>query len=243
MPVHQEVSRAARGGGPHRGAPGRPGPGRTAARSRARRAGSAGPRPARPVPAVLRRHHRPGQPRRAPCAPRECAGVTGVVLPRHRAVHVTPTVAKAAAGAIEHLPMTLVGGLPAALQHLSRARRVGSSGSTRRPTGRCGTSRSATAPVALVLGAEGSGLEPPGPPALRPGGRHPDDRSPGRSLNVACGGGAGLLRDRPPSLLIPGTTRRALTGISGFCTDWGRRTTLAQFHQWWLTAILFTRYK
>ena len=28
----------------------------------------------------------------------ECAGVTGVVLPRHRAAHVTPTVAKAAAG-------------------------------------------------------------------------------------------------------------------------------------------------
>lgn len=45
----------------------------------------------------------------------ECAGVTGVVLPRHRAVHVTPAVTKAAAGAIEHLRFTLVGGLPAAL--------------------------------------------------------------------------------------------------------------------------------
>ena len=32
-----------------------------------------------------------------------CAGATGVVLPRHRAVHITPTVAKTAAGAIEHL--------------------------------------------------------------------------------------------------------------------------------------------
>ncbi|MEY2403692.1 MAG: rRNA (guanosine2251-2-O)-methyltransferase, partial [Acidimicrobiaceae bacterium] len=42
----------------------------------------------------------------------ECAGVTGVVLPRHRAVHITPTVAKAAAGAVEYLPMALVGGLP-----------------------------------------------------------------------------------------------------------------------------------
>ena len=47
-----------------------------------------------------------------------CAGATGVVLPRHRAVHVTPTVAKAAAGAIEHLPMALVGGIPNALAHL-----------------------------------------------------------------------------------------------------------------------------
>ena len=47
-----------------------------------------------------------------------CAGATGVVLPRHRAVHITPTVAKAAAGAIEHLPMALVGGVPNVLAHL-----------------------------------------------------------------------------------------------------------------------------
>ena len=33
----------------------------------------------------------------------ECAGVSGVVLPRHRAARITPTVAKRAAGAIEHL--------------------------------------------------------------------------------------------------------------------------------------------
>ena len=45
----------------------------------------------------------------------EAAGVTGVVLPRHRAVHVTPAVAKAAAGAVEYVPMAVVGGLPAAL--------------------------------------------------------------------------------------------------------------------------------
>jgi 23S rRNA (guanosine2251-2'-O)-methyltransferase len=43
------------------------------------------------------------------------AGVTGAVLGRHRAAHVTPTVAKAAAGAIEHLPIALVAGIPAAL--------------------------------------------------------------------------------------------------------------------------------
>ena len=51
----------------------------------------------------------------------ECAGVTGVVLPRHRAVHITPTVTKAAAGSIEYLPMTLVGGLPTAIRHLQEA--------------------------------------------------------------------------------------------------------------------------
>ena len=51
----------------------------------------------------------------------ECAGVTGIVLPRHRAVHVSPAVTKAAAGAVEHLRFALVGGLPTALSHLSDA--------------------------------------------------------------------------------------------------------------------------
>ena len=52
----------------------------------------------------------------------ECAGATGAVLPRHRSAHVTPTVAKAAAGAVEYLPIALVGGLPAAL---ARAKELG----------------------------------------------------------------------------------------------------------------------
>ncbi len=52
----------------------------------------------------------------------EAAGATGAVLARHRAVHVTPTVAKAAAGAIEHVPMAIVAGLPAAL---ARAKELG----------------------------------------------------------------------------------------------------------------------
>ena len=51
----------------------------------------------------------------------ECAGVTGVVLPRHRAVHITPTVTKAAAGSIEYLRFALVGGLPTAIRHLQEA--------------------------------------------------------------------------------------------------------------------------
>ncbi len=51
----------------------------------------------------------------------ECAGVTGIVLPRHRSAHLSPTVAKVAAGAIEYLPMALVAGVPAALRQLSDA--------------------------------------------------------------------------------------------------------------------------
>ena len=50
-----------------------------------------------------------------------CAGATGAVLARHRAVHVTPAAAKAAAGAIEHLPIALVPGVPSALEVLTRS--------------------------------------------------------------------------------------------------------------------------
>lgn len=87
----------------------------------------------------------------------ECAGVTGVVLPRHRSVHLTPTVTKAAAGAIEHLPMAVVGGIPAALSRLSDAGvvTVGLDAAGDRPIF---GSLPAVGGVALVLGAEGRGL-------------------------------------------------------------------------------------
>ena len=87
----------------------------------------------------------------------ECAGVTGVVLPRHRSAHLSPTVAKVAAGAIEYLPMALVAGVPTALQQLSGLGvvSVGLVGEApdslyQLPLG--------DQPVALVLGSEGSGL-------------------------------------------------------------------------------------
>jgi len=88
----------------------------------------------------------------------ETAGATGIVLPRHRSAHITPVVAKAAAGAIEYLPIAIAGGIPNALE---RARRAG-----------CWTigldasaaDRSlfdldlADQPLVLVLGSEGRGL-------------------------------------------------------------------------------------
>jgi 23S rRNA (guanosine2251-2'-O)-methyltransferase len=88
----------------------------------------------------------------------ECAGATGVVLPRHRAVHVTPTVTKAAAGAVEHLPMAVVGGLPAALARLRSLGVwvVGLDAGGERTIFEVGAV--ADAPVCLVLGAEGKGL-------------------------------------------------------------------------------------
>lgn len=87
----------------------------------------------------------------------EAAGVSGVILPRHRAVRVTPAVTKAAAGAVEHLPLTLVGGLPAAIDRLRElgvwvvGLDMGGEVSIYE-LGMVGE------PLALVLGAEGRGL-------------------------------------------------------------------------------------
>jgi 23S rRNA (guanosine2251-2'-O)-methyltransferase len=88
----------------------------------------------------------------------EAAGATGAVLARHRAVHVTPTVAKAAAGAIEHVPMAVVAGVPAAL---ARAKELGCW--VVGLAGDGGQSLFDGLPVAdeaivVVVGAEGAGL-------------------------------------------------------------------------------------
>jgi 23S rRNA (guanosine2251-2'-O)-methyltransferase len=87
----------------------------------------------------------------------ECAGVTGVVLPRHRAAHVTPTVTKTAAGAIEHLRMATVPGLASALTALS-ARDVWTVGLDTAASTSLFDLTLADSAVALVLGAEGAGL-------------------------------------------------------------------------------------
>jgi 23S rRNA (guanosine2251-2'-O)-methyltransferase len=86
------------------------------------------------------------------------AGVHGVVLPRHRAVHITPTAAKSAAGAAEHVPMALVGGLPAALGRMKEAGIwvVGLADAADRSLFEIGDL--AADGICLVLGAEGSGL-------------------------------------------------------------------------------------
>lgn len=86
------------------------------------------------------------------------AGVSGVLLPRHRSVHVTPTVAKASAGAVEYVPMVLVPGLPAALKQLSERGIwvVGLDDGADRSLYELGPL--ATEPICVVLGAEGAGL-------------------------------------------------------------------------------------
>lgn len=86
------------------------------------------------------------------------AGVSGVLLPTHRAVHVTPTVAKAAAGAVEFVPIALVPGLPAVLKQVNEHGIwiVGLDDAADRDLFELGDI--AREPICLVLGAEGSGL-------------------------------------------------------------------------------------
>jgi 23S rRNA (guanosine2251-2'-O)-methyltransferase len=85
------------------------------------------------------------------------AGATGAILPRHRAAHVTPGVAKAAAGAIEHIPMAVVAGVPSALRGLA-GHGVWTVGLDPGAPSSLFELTLADQAVALVLGAEGSGL-------------------------------------------------------------------------------------
>jgi 23S rRNA (guanosine2251-2'-O)-methyltransferase len=86
------------------------------------------------------------------------AGADVVVVPRHRAVHVTPTVAKASAGAVEHVPIALVPGLPNALQRIRDAGIwvIGLDDAADRSLFEI--DELATEGVCIVLGAEGAGL-------------------------------------------------------------------------------------
>ena len=88
----------------------------------------------------------------------EGAGVDGIVVPRHRAVHITPTVAKAAAGAVEHVPVAVVPGLPAALARMKDQGIwiVGLDDAADRSLFELGDL--AVEGICVVLGAEGAGL-------------------------------------------------------------------------------------
>jgi 23S rRNA (guanosine2251-2'-O)-methyltransferase len=87
----------------------------------------------------------------------ETAGATGVVVPRHRSAHVTAAVTKAAAGAIEYLPIALVGGIPAALDRARRAE-VWTVGLDEHGDVALTALDLAEQRIMLVLGAEGRGL-------------------------------------------------------------------------------------
>jgi 23S rRNA (guanosine2251-2'-O)-methyltransferase len=86
----------------------------------------------------------------------ECAGATGVVIPERRSAEVTGAVAKASAGAVEHLPVARVRNLA---DFLAEAKEAG----TWVYGAAAGARTRYDAPdysggVVLVLGAEGRGL-------------------------------------------------------------------------------------
>ncbi|MDA8118273.1 MAG: 23S rRNA (guanosine(2251)-2'-O)-methyltransferase RlmB [Actinomycetota bacterium] len=88
----------------------------------------------------------------------ELAGATGVVLPQNRTSLITPTVAKAAAGAVEYLQFALVPGVPNALLQLEKmdVTRIGLD--VRGKSSVYSLNAGEASRVALVLGAEDRGI-------------------------------------------------------------------------------------
>ncbi|HMQ04037.1 MAG TPA: 23S rRNA (guanosine(2251)-2'-O)-methyltransferase RlmB [Pyrinomonadaceae bacterium] len=86
----------------------------------------------------------------------ECAGVDGVIIPERRAVGLTDTVAKSAAGATEHIKVAKVTNLNRLIEDLKKRNIwvVGATDDARIEY----TSWDWTQPTALILGSEGSGL-------------------------------------------------------------------------------------
>jgi 23S rRNA (guanosine2251-2'-O)-methyltransferase len=88
----------------------------------------------------------------------EGAGATGVVVPAHGSVRVTPVVCRSSAGAVEHLPVAVVPNLARYLADIKGqslwAYAADSEGSV--PM----WDADLTGGIALVLGAEGKGVRP-----------------------------------------------------------------------------------
>ena len=86
----------------------------------------------------------------------ECAGVHGVIIPKHRSAGVTAVVEKTSAGAVEHMAVARVGNLAAALKELQDAG-VWIFG-TAADGDRSLWEADLKGPAALVIGSEGSGM-------------------------------------------------------------------------------------
>ena len=86
----------------------------------------------------------------------EAAGAQGAIIPERRAVPLTGVVAKASAGALEHLPVSRVGNLSQAIDRLKQSGLwvVGAAANAERAY----YEADLTGPLALVIGGEGKGL-------------------------------------------------------------------------------------
>ena len=88
----------------------------------------------------------------------DALGAHGVVLPKDRSVGVTPAVARASAGAVEHVPVARVTNLSRALEELKAA---GLWVVASDPEGdQVLWSARLDGPLAVVIGAEGAGVRP-----------------------------------------------------------------------------------
>lgn len=87
----------------------------------------------------------------------EVVGVHGLIIPKRRAVGITPAVVNASAGATEHMLVAEISNLVQALNKLREAA-VWLVGVENTPTSLMYTEADLTGPIALVIGGEGTGL-------------------------------------------------------------------------------------
>ncbi len=86
----------------------------------------------------------------------DAAGVHGVVIPKHRAVGLTPAVAKTSAGAVEYIPVTRVANLA---QTLDRLKKEGCWVVGADMEGEAlWDNKNLSGPLACVMGSEGRGI-------------------------------------------------------------------------------------
>jgi 23S rRNA (guanosine2251-2'-O)-methyltransferase len=88
----------------------------------------------------------------------EAIGVTGVVMPEHRAVGVTPAVCNASSGAVEWLRVSRVANLSRVVEDLKDANVWVYALAGDDPEARPYARADLTGPVALVVGSEGHGV-------------------------------------------------------------------------------------
>jgi 23S rRNA (guanosine2251-2'-O)-methyltransferase len=86
----------------------------------------------------------------------EAAGAQGILIPARRSAGLTPTVVKASAGAVAHLPVARVGNVAQTIDALKTARIWVTGLTAEAPT--VYTAVDWTVPSVLVAGAEGKGL-------------------------------------------------------------------------------------
>ena len=151
---------------------------------------------ASPIPATSARSCGPPRP---PASPAWCCPATAAPGSR-------PTAVKAAAGAVEYLP---IAPWPASRRCSTRPRGPGCGPSVSTATGppTSSTSRSPTRPLVVVLGAEGRGLARLTRERCDVW-RDPDARRGSESLNVVGRGRGRLSRDRAPAPRGRRRTRR-----------------------------------